>query len=173
MTSQYADKIANVEPVLKLIARSAVGRELLERFLPLLSRGQVKIEAYPASVVARLREVIPEGQPIGACLVTEDGKGTIFLDYGSPIGILAPFLVHEIVHALDPKIWSGKTARSQATLVETEAAAFHTQFRFTAELRERDPAYDVFLKTHYPKAKMLHQLLEFDEIDELYNPKSA
>jgi len=175
MNGAYTDTItnANPDPVLKLVARTASGRALLERFLPMLKRGQVKIAPYPAAIVEKLRAVIPEGQPIGACLVTEGKSGTIFLDYGSPVGVLAPFLVHEIVHALEPKIWSGETTRSQATLLDTEAHAFQTQFKFTQELRERDPAYDAFLKANYPKAKMLNTLLEFDDVEELYGRRSA
>ena len=67
-TGAYTTTIthANADPVLKLIARTVTGRGLLERFLPMLKRGQVKIEAYPATIVAKLRAVIPEGQPIGA-----------------------------------------------------------------------------------------------------------
>lgn len=166
----YASPIthANPDPVLKLLARTAIGRALLEEFLPLLKRGQVKIEPYPAAIVEKLRAVIPEGQPIGACLVTEGGTGTIFLDYGSPIGVLAPFLVHEIVHALEPRVWNGQASRSQTVLVDTESSAFQTQFRFTQELRDRDPAYEEFLKANFPKAKMLHALLEFEEIEALY-----
>jgi hypothetical protein len=169
-TGAYTDTIsnANADPVLKLIARTASGRVLLERFLPMLKRGQVKIAPYPREIVAKLRVVIPEGQPIGACFVTEGATGTIFIDYDSPIGVLAPFMVHEIAHALEPKVWAGKTAKSQAAMLEAEESAFQTQFKFTQELRERDPEYDTFLKTHYPKAKLLHTLLEFEDIEELY-----
>ncbi len=169
-TGAYTDTIANAspDPVLKLIARTATGRALLESFLPMLKRGQVKIEPYPQAIVEKLRAVIPEGHPIGACLVTEGATGTIFLDYGSPIGVLAPFLVHEIAHALEPRVWAGRTARSESTLVDVEASAFQTQFKYTQELRERDPTYDLFLKMNYPKAKMLQTLLEFEEIEALY-----
>jgi hypothetical protein len=170
MTGTYSETllIANPDPVMKLIARTVSGRALLERFLPLLKRGKIKIAPYPLAIVEKLRAVIPEGQPIGACLVTENGTGTIFLDYTSPIGVLAPFLVHEIAHALEPKVWRGETTKSQTALLETETSAFQIQFRFTQELRERDPAYDTFLKTHYPKAKLLHTLLEFEALEELY-----
>ena len=58
-------------------------------------------------------------------------------------------------------------------LLDTEAEAFQTQFKFTQELRERDPAYDAFLKANYPKAKMLNTLLEFDDVEELYGRRSA
>lgn len=170
MTADYSKSIsgANSDPVLKLIARTASGRSLLEQFLPLIKKGTVKISPYPKEIVAKLRDVIPEGQPIGACLVTEGDTGTIFLDFDSPIGVLAPFLVHEIAHALDPRIWTGKTKRSHSVLLEVETSAFQTQFRFTQELRERDPAYETFLTTQFPKAKVLHQLLEFEEIQDLY-----
>ncbi len=174
MTGAYSETIANAnpEPVMKLIARTVTGRELLEQFLPLLKRGQVKIAPYPRDIVAKLRNVIPEGQPIGACLVTEGKEGTIFLDYESPIGVLAPFLVHEISHALQPNVWAGKTARSQELLIEAEAHAFQAQFKFTQELRERDPNYDTFLRTNYPKAKLLHTLLEFEDLEELYKKQA-
>jgi hypothetical protein len=170
MTPDYSDTIlhANPDPVLKLVARTATGRAILEKFLPLLKRGQVAIAPYPREIVAKLRLVIPEGQPIGACLVTEGPRGTIFLDYESPIGVLAPFLVHEMSHALEPTVWNGKTSRSQEAMLDAESSAFQTQFKFTQELRERDPAYDTFLKTNYPKAKLLHTLLEFEDIEELY-----
>lgn len=157
---------ANPDPVLKLVARTATGRALLERFLPRLKRGEFKIAAYPRELVAKLRAVIPADQPIGACFIAEGPTGTIFLDFQSPIGVLAPFLVHEIVHSLRPRP-AGRATLSQAALVEAEATAFQTQFKFTQELRERDPAYDVFLRTNYPKAKLLHALLEFEDLEEL------
>ncbi len=156
----YESKVHSAEPIFKLIARSATGRSLLERFLPLYRKGKVKIEPYPPAIVAKLREVIPEGFPVGACLVTEGDQGTIFLDFESPLGVLAPFLVHEISHALEPRI-------------KTEAEAFQIQYRFTQELRERDTEYDSFLKAHYPKAKILHQLLDFEAVEELYGKRSA
>ncbi len=164
----FGSRVSSAEPVFKLVARSSTGRAILEKFLPLYSKGKVTIEPYPTSVVEKLRAVIPEDQPIGACFVTESNRGTIFLDFASPLGVLAPFLVHEMVHALEPRIWKGHARDSHRVRIETEASAFQTQFRFTQELRERDPAYDAFLKTRYPKAKILHQLLEFEDLEELY-----
>ncbi len=83
-----------------------------------------------------------------------EGK-TIFVDFETPVGILAPFLVHEIIHALaDTKEFT-----------VTEQLAFQGQYLFTQELRERDPGYDTFLKSQFPKAKFLHKLLEFESLD--------
>src|SRR5690606_36082626 len=117
-------------------------------------RGKVRIQAYPAEIVAKLREVLPPEQPIGACFAVdpETGLGCIYLDFASPIGVLAPFLVHEIIHALDTRVWAGKARRSRRTMLMTEENAFQTQFAFTLELRERDPEFDQFLRQVFPKA---------------------
>jgi len=175
MHYEYSKKPASADEILKLIAKTASGRKLLERFLPLLTRGKVRIQAYPAEIVAKLREVLPPEQPIGACFAVdpETGLGCIYLDFASPIGVLAPFLVHEIIHALDTRVWAGKARRSRRTMLMTEENAFQTQFAFTLELRERDPEFDQFLRQVFPKAKILHELLEPEEIEALYGHGNA
>ncbi len=156
MSKSYHAKMNHVDSVTKLIARTTSGRKLLEQFLPLLKKGTFRIEPYPAGVLKKLREVIPADQPIGACLIREAQGGTIFIDTETPIGIIAPFLVHEIIHAL--------AGKKEFALVEE--SAFQGQYLFTQELRERDPNYDIFLRTQFPKAKFLHKLLEFDVANE-------
>jgi hypothetical protein len=169
MSTGYRKTPASSEEILRLIAKSPAGRTLLERFLPHFTRGRVSIVAYPAELVAKLREVLPADQPIGACFEADPstGRGRIFHDFGSPIGVLAPFLVHEIAHSLDPRAWEKRAAKAGALALETEA--FHVQFRFTQELRERDPEYDLFLRERFPKTKMLHELLEPSDISALYS----
>ena len=164
----YARAPQSIDEILKLVARSAAGRDCLERFLPLYHRKQVRIEGYPAELVTKLREALPEGQPIGACFVHEGSKGVIYLDLASPLGIVAPFLVHEIVHALDRKVWDGSASRAEQETVNAEVRAFETQFRFTQELKERDPEYAKFMTQAYPKAKILHEWLEREDIEALY-----
>ena len=94
-----------IEEILKTIARAPSGRKILERFLPLFHQGTVRIEAYPTAIVARMREVLEEGQPVGASFIHNGETGVIYLDLSSPLGILAPFLLHEMVHSLDPEVW--------------------------------------------------------------------
>jgi hypothetical protein len=170
MSIAYGRPPRQIEEVLKLIAKAATGRKLLESFMPLMTRGKVVIESYPEALVSKLREVIPTGQPIGACFIVDPktALGRIYLDFESPLGVLAPFLVHEIVHALDARIWQGHTRR-KAALHAAEGSAFQSQFLFTQELRERDPEYDRFLRTTFPRAKILNELLEPEDIEALYS----
>jgi hypothetical protein len=156
MPNVFLAKITHPDAIIKQISRSTTGRKLLEEFLPLLKKGKIHIESYAPELIARLREVIPADHPIGVCFVPEGDGGTIFLDYETPLGILAPFLVHEIAHALGKKL----------DRIEAETIAIQTQSLFAQELRDRDPEYDSFLKSHYPKAKHLLKLLDFEEMEE-------
>ncbi len=160
--------------ILRLISRVRVGRELLEAFLPSFTAGRVRIEGYPADVLSKLREALGAGQPVGACFVTDGDRGTIYLDPHAPVGILAPFLVHEIVHALDPRVWSEAGApRGGARALlspRVEAVAFERQHAWTTQMRERDPAYDVFLRSRFAQARILNERLAGDEIASLYDP---
>jgi hypothetical protein len=170
MSLDYSKPPAAADAILKLIAKTPSGRTLLEGFLPMIAKGKVRIEAYPSEIATRLRAVVPSDQPIGACFVVDPATvlGCIHLDFGSPLGVLAPFLVHEIAHALDPRVWRGDPSASRAQMLRTEENAFQIQFLFTQELRERDPEFDRFLRSAFPKARILHELLEPEEIDALY-----
>lgn len=162
----------STDDILKLISRTATGRKILENFLPLYARKKVLIAAYPDEIVAELRKVLPEGQPIGACFTPNGGpknKAVIYLDFTSPVGILAPFLVHEMVHALDQRVWKGQTQHTGDALFAVETQAFETQFRFTQELKDRDPEYQNFLTQNYPKAKILHAMLTLEDIESMYS----
>lgn len=171
----YHKPPAQIDDVLKLIAKTPTGRALLEAFLPLHAKKTVRFESYPAPLVERLRAVVEEGQPIGACFSCDGTVGAIHYDPSSPIGVLAPFLVHEIAHALDPALWRRPTADATGPAkkrandpVQRELGAFETQFRFTSELKDRDPDYEKFLRAYYPKARILHERLSFELITELY-----
>ena len=173
MNFDFAKKPESAQSILRLISRTASGRDLLERFLPQLNRGRIVIQAYPPELVSRLRAVLGEGQPIGAAFVIDGGQGTIYLDLESPLGVLAPFLVHEIIHSLNEGLWKAekdgirKADRTELYL-RSEEDAFEGQHRFVAELGERYPEFRAFLKAYYPKAKILHEKLTGLDISDLY-----
>ncbi len=178
MNFDFARSPENTEAVLRLISRTASGRALLERFMPELSRGRIRIATYPPELVARLRAVMGEGQPIGAAFVIDQGQGTIYLDPSSPLGVLAPFLVHEMIHSLNKALWKAEKSGIRKSdradlLLRSEEEAFEGQHRFVSELGERYPEFRAFLKAHYPKAKILHEKLTELEISDLYGFKAS
>lgn len=152
MSNAYEIPAKNPQELLKLIARTVTGRDLLEDFMPLLAKRKVRIEDYPASLRKKLREFIPAGHAIGACLIEDE----ILIDIEAPRGIVAAFLVHEIAHVL--------ALRRQSTSCreETEVEATQKQVKFTCELRERDPDYEQFLKINSLRVAQLQALLEFE-----------
>ena len=155
---------------------------MLERFLPRLRKQEVRIEAYPAEVLERLKLAIGRDQPVGACFIPEyQGEarhGTIYLDLTSPLGLLAPFLFHEMVHSLDPSLWEAarhplsRDSRDRV-LLEAETKAFETQHRFVLELKQRFPEYQRFLQAQYPRMKILHERLTATDVATLYGFKIA
>ncbi len=176
MKIDFALAPASIEEVFKIIARVETGRSVLERFLPLLNKGKVIIDHYSPDIVAKMREALGEGQPIGACFMIDGSHGTIFIDPTSPIGVLAPFLVHEMIHALNPDLWAAERrvmdrAQKDRLFLEVETEAFAAQHQFTTELRERIPEYDAFLKAYSPKARILVDRLTSTDIADLYGFK--
>jgi len=159
--------------IFRLIAKSVTGRRVLEAFLPLFTSQRVTIQSYPSTVLEQLRSVLGEGTPIGACFTIDQGIGRIFIDTTSPIGVLAPFLVHEMVHALDKRLWDAdgqsmrRTERDKLFL-QVEVDAFQAQHLFMDDLKNRFRHYDAFLKSMYPKAKILHEKLTAESIADLY-----
>ena len=87
----------------RLIGRSAVGRQVLERFLPGFWGGRVEIVEFPRdSLPGELRESHQGGlgRPAGG-FSFQGGKPLIYLEAGSEIRLRAPMLFHEMVHAVD------------------------------------------------------------------------
>ena len=130
-----------MEEILKLIARVPTGRNLLERFVPLYSKKVVSLHTYPEELTRQLRALLPDGQTIGASWM--ENERVIYLDTEGPLGMLAPFLVHEMVHVLSNKKGT-----------EVELDAFEIQTRFTQELKDRDPKYQEFLLANYSRTKL-------------------
>lgn len=170
----------NVDQILDVIAMTPVGSRYLDDFLPKHQGQSIVIRSYPQTIVAQLREALGPGQPIGACFMIEEGLGIIYLDLSSPLGVLAPFLMHEIVHSLNPLLWENARVPRPVTreerdqlFLEAETEAFEAQHRFTVELGRVFPEFQRFLQDHYPKAKILNERLLASDIAELYGFKTA
>lgn len=163
---------ADSREILKFISSVRTGREMLSAFLPLYTSGKVAIAPYPVKVLTKLRAVLGEGQPVGACFMNDGSRGTIYLDMDTPIGVLAPFLIHEIAHALDENVWL-RRMKSDLQKLAVEAGAFDLQNRFMTELRNSFPEYQMFLETRYPNARVLVEKLSHAEISRLYGFKGC
>lgn len=167
VSPDYTKTAVPLEWVLKLVARTKTGRAVLEEFLPLYSRKWVIFEGYPSTLVKRLREEIPGDHPIGAAFVADEvSGGRIFYDPNAPLGILAAFFVHEMVHAIDAD--RGFRAKRDWSKLTAESRAFEAQFQFTSELRELDPKYDEFIRAQTPAAQKLFEQFNEQMILELY-----
>ena len=115
---------------------------------------------------------------MGACFINDGEIGTIYTDLTSPLGVVAPFLFHELIHALDEGVWEAarrplaREAKDQVMLM-AETRAFEAQHQFVAELGDRFPDYRTFLAKHYPKAKILHERMTSVDVADLYGFKAS
>lgn len=163
----------NNEAILKLIARVPAGREILAEFLPLYRSGRVVFEPYAPELLARLRAALGEGQPVGACFVNDGQSGQIHYDPQAPLGVLAPFWVHEMAHAADASLWVRSNARQSRAardklMLSAETRAFELQHRFVQQLRAVEPSYSEFLLGEQARVRVLHERLSELDIAEMY-----
>ena len=169
----YTKAPTHPDQILKLIARVPTGRKVLAEFLTLYRSGRVTLQPYESGLLARLREALGEGQPVGACFVNDGQAGKIHYDPSAPLGVLAPFLLHEMVHALDASLWeaskSRQTRRSRDRLMlEAETRAFGLQHCFVQEMREADPLFNDFIVHEQSRVRVLHEKLTRQDISNLY-----
>ncbi len=169
----YSASPAHPDQILKLIARVPSGRGVLSEFLGLYRAGKVTIEPYEPALLARLRSVVGDEQPVGACFVNDGKSGTIHYDPAAPIGVLAPFLLHEMVHALDTRLWAASNSRHtrrarDRLMLAAESRAFGLQHSFVQELRTMDFEFNAFLLKQQARVRVLHEKLTDGDIAELY-----
>ena len=167
---------AHPDEILRLIARTPSGRAVLAPFMEHYRSGRISLQSYPAPLLESLRAVLGEGQPVGACFVNDGDTGTIYYDPSAPLGVLAPFLVHEMAHAADESLW--RAARFPQTrkacdelMLEAETHAFELQHLFVQELRAADLAFSVFLESQQDRVRILTERLGREDIAELYGFK--
>ncbi|MBI2605795.1 MAG: hypothetical protein HYW49_06910 [Deltaproteobacteria bacterium] len=167
---------ANVEQILKIISETKTGADVLARFTPHLRSGRIRIEGYPAEILDKLRAAKSSDQPVGASFVTDGKAGTIYVDLSSELGVLAPFLLHEMIHGLDEGIWDlarGNTRERGLRMLASEKTAFATQHRFLTELKMLHPGLESFLGRRYSGARILHEEMTEAAIRQLYDLEAA
>jgi len=159
--------------ILAILARTSTGREVLSRIYPDLTSGKVTIEAYPEELLTLLRAHRPEGEPVGATFTTDGLKGKIYLDLTSPLGVLAPFLIHEMVHSLDAALWycanrSVTRAQIRSVKLQSEESAFQIQNRFVSELKTQCQEFSGYIELVRSSIRTL-QDLSSEEVRALYS----
>ena len=112
-TSQQIDlkkRADNVKEVFEVIANSKIGRAVLTEFLPQYRSGHIQIE--PLTPEVRQREPFPPDK-IGAIFSYDGHSSVIYIEINqqenekTELGVLAPRLLHEIVHSLDGMVIGG------------------------------------------------------------------
>jgi hypothetical protein len=172
---KFENKPSNINEVFNLINLAHCGQQVLVHFNHFY-REKVKLEPYPIELLTRLRKEIRADQATGACFVHDGSNGTIYYDPNTSIGILGPFILHELVHATDLELWKlphlpKDSPLRQSILMETEIRAFQTQQKFIAEIKQIYPSYSLFIDQVKARMRILAEDLNIEEIQTLYNFK--
>lgn len=167
----FAQPLASWNQVFALFQKTSEGREVLKRFFRRIY--SVRIESYPLDLRHRLLAVLSSGCPLGAAFVTDGNQGTIYVDDQAPLGILVPFLFHEMIHSQDETLWkaaqqSQSFPRRNSIIFEAECRAFRAQHLFQEELKGYYPDLRVFHESQYSHLPFLNRALTPEEIAALY-----
>ncbi len=171
---QFAEPARSWQEVMDLIQQTPLGRSVLGRALSLCRTGKLAFRPYPRDLRSELLGALSPGCPLGAVFVTDGGQGQIFYDAQGQLGILAPFVFHELIHSLDKRLWlaAGKTLSIQeraALLYSSEQLAFSAQHEFQEGLKKLYPELRAFHRDCYPHLSFLNRAISFEEIRQLYH----
>lgn len=93
----FGRKAEHLNEIFECIRLNPTGSSLLARFLPLFKAGAIQISAMESTKLS----VKGMTGAAASAFVFDGKKRQILLDMSYPIGIVAPMLVHEIVHSMD------------------------------------------------------------------------
>ncbi|MGE0614524.1 MAG: hypothetical protein AB7P04_02700 [Bacteriovoracia bacterium] len=169
MTIDFRQKSPDINAAFAWIAKCPTGRRFLEEFLRHSGQRRVDVLPFPTELSERLRALRVPGENHGAVFVTDGVTGQIYVDYANETVVLAIFLFHEIVHALDAELWkmAKRGVRCEKGILEAERRAYAQQSRFIEELEQRYPELRAFINTH-PAAAALRRHFNAAELAELY-----
>ncbi len=172
----FSNPAQSWEQILAWIVKTQIGREVLNQFRQQIAANQVRIEPYPRSIHLKLQALSEEKSqpaPLGAAFITDGKNGTVYLDTSGPLGVLVPFLFHEMIHSLDDSLW--KAARNylrpslqREVLFAAECRAFHAQHHFLEQLKLLHPEYRAYCKTWEVQFPFLNREFLPHEIAHLY-----
>jgi hypothetical protein len=181
-----------LQRALQAIAMTPSGIKLLDRFLPQLQQGRIRIlplqeykEQWPYKDLAGLYDY---------------DSGIVYVNTNKPLGIMIPTLFHEIVHALDPDLdryYHQRQKLEQACApamrencyykiekldakasFATERKAYSEEWRFVQEMANLNPCYVSYLKSYAqakpgPEYDSLRYMPDSDILDLYGLPSSA
>ncbi|MFZ9596589.1 MAG: hypothetical protein ACO3A2_10990 [Bdellovibrionia bacterium] len=176
MKSQMVDfskRASSLDDVFTLIQESVLGKEVIKRFSALRQQKSIQFQSLPVELKQKLRWIAPAGTPFGAAFVTDGREAQIFYDPEAELGVLVPFLFHEMVHALDQTLWVAAQGTLSAeersrTICFSEVRAFAAQHQLQDRLKKIYPELREFYKRHYPHVSFLNRELNREEIFDLY-----
>ena len=167
-SSKFNESPSDSDEILRFISKTTTGRALVEKIKPHLKSRRIQIKAYPKEITQKLAATRSAHEPAGASFIHDGTIGTIYFDPTSDLAVLSVFLVHEIAHALDENLWKAKRENLAHVQFESECLAFQAQHEYLAELTRTNPEIITYLQGKYPGATVLHELIDREQIAELY-----
>ena len=163
----------NLDEIRSLIVKTTIGSTTWKEFGSASQGDRIKIEPYPADIRSRLAASADQGHPIGALFVTDGKQGVIYLDLLGELGVLLPYLFHEMIHSLDESLWNAASTslskgQKKEIIFKSECKAFYAQNLFMEELKTVFPELRKFYSQRYPQIPFLNRPFLPHEIAELY-----
>ncbi len=163
----FSQNFSNLTEILCFIHETSLGQSVLEQLKLFHQKHPVQIKPYPPSLTRETEPVL------GALFVTDGQVGTIYIQPSQPLGLIIPFLFHEIIHCLDETLWRAARMKLPPTqkrnvLFNAECKAYHAQNLFLCELKVLYPELPDFYQNHYPHLSCLHRALAPYEVADLY-----
>ena len=171
--NRFAQPPQSWQEITGFIQETALGREILKRFLSLCQSGKLRVQAYPQDLRVELLAVQAPGCPLGAAFITDGWEGRILYDGQGELGIVVPFVFHEMVHSLDERLWAAAQqnlgARDRNELIySSECLAFSAQHELQVGLKKIYPELNSFHKDRYPHLGFLNREFSPQDIALLY-----
>lgn len=161
--------------VFHFIGSMEFGAQLIRQFREFTEQREVELRDFPPELEERFEIAGLRGPSVarGAFFVTDGDSGTIYVNASSEVAVLAPVLVHEMVHAMDSTLW-GAAKQSlpkllrERVIIDSEYRAYQAQFQFLRQIFAVHPKLKAYFEAKYPSTPALSRELTFKEIAKNY-----